>query len=121
MADFGNVSTSLNGLDEAPKRILTRVFEYILKDIRFGRVVDGDPSKNFGGGFFKATTPAVANTEFTVPHTFGRKPYLCMPVLPLDTVGAKIVRLTVTRAADANRIYLSSPDVSAAIFLYLEG
>jgi hypothetical protein len=44
-----------------------------------------------------------------------------MPVLPLDTVNAKIVRLQVSRAADANRIYLKSPDTDAAVYFYLEG
>lgn len=121
MADFATVQTYLNGLEDKVKTILNVVLEYVLKDIRFGRAVSGEPSKNFGGGFFSAVTPSVANQEFTVPHTFGRKPYLCMPVLPLDQVGAKIVRLEVARAADASRIYLKSPETSATIFLYLEG
>lgn len=122
MADFGNVNTYLNGLaDGDVKRILAQVLEYILKDIRFGRAVAGDPSKNFGGGFFSGTTPSVANTEFTIAHTFGRKPYLAVQVLPLDQVGAKTVRLEVTRAADSNRVYLRSPDTDSVVFLYLEG
>jgi hypothetical protein len=121
MADSSTVTTYLNGLDEPEKRILTSVFDYVLKDIRFGRGTDQEASKNFGGGFFKAKTPSVANTEFTVAHTFGRTPYLVIPVLPLDQVNAKIVRLEVTKAADTNRIYLRSPDTDATVFLYIEG
>ncbi len=122
MADMGAVNTNLNGVpDEGLKRILLRIFEYILKDIRFGRAIDGDASKNFGGGFFAATTPAIANEEFTIAHTFGRTPYLCMPVIPLHSVGAKLVRLTNVRAADSARIYLASPDVDADFTLYIEG
>lgn len=122
MADFGNVETMLSGLaDQDLRKILNAVFKYIMRDQRFGRSVDGDPAQNFGGGFFSATTPSVANTEFTVPHSFARKPYLLIPVLPLDDVNAKIVRLQVSRAADANRIYLKSPDADAAVFFYLEG
>ncbi len=122
MADYGNVNTSLNGLEDLPKRILTKVFEYILQDIRFGRAEAGEPSKNFGGGFFAVTTPSAANTEFTVPHTFGRPPYLCMQVAPLDQVGAKIgVEIEVTRAADASRLYFKSPVADALVFFYIEG
>jgi hypothetical protein len=122
MADFGNVETMLAGvLDTNLRKILKAIHEYELKDLRFGRASDGDPSKNFGGGFFRLTTPAVANTEFSILHTFGRKPYLLIPVLPLDQIGAKIVRLEVTRAADASRVHLRSPETSAAVFVYLEG
>ena len=121
MADYANVEAELSGLDEQGRRVLKSIFRYILRDIRFGRAEDGDASKNFGGGFFIATTPAIANEEFTVTHTFGRTPYLLIPVLPLDTAGAKLVRLEVARAADANRIYLKSPDTDAPIRFYLEG
>ena len=123
MADYGNVETMLAGFpDRDVRKIFNAVFKYILKaGLRFGRAIAGDASENFGGGFFSAVTPAVANTEFTVPHSFGRKPYLLIPVLPLDTVNAKIVRLQVSRAADASRIYLKSPDTDAAVYFYLEG
>lgn len=123
MADFGNVDVMLAGLSDIDQRkLLSAIFKYVLKSgLRFGRSIDGDPSENFGGGFFSTTTPSVANEEFTVPHSFGRKPYLLIPVLPLDQVNAKIVRLQVSRAADANRIYLKSPDTDAAVFFFVEG
>lgn len=122
MADFGNVETMLAGLQDAnDRRIFKQVFQYLLKDVRLGRAVDGDPSKNFGGGFFTATTPAVANTEFRIAHTFGRPPYLLIPVVPLHVVNATLSRLTVTRAADSAYVYLSSPDTSVAVYVYLEG
>ena len=121
MADTATVQTYLNALDEATRRIFNTVFDYVLKDIRFGRATDGEVSKNFGGGFFKGTTPGTANQEFTILHTFGRKPYLGIPVLPFDQTGAKIVRLEITRPADASRVYLRSPDTDSSFFLYLEG
>jgi hypothetical protein len=122
MADFGYVQNTLAGLSETgTRKILEAVLRYILKDIRFGRGTSGEPSQNMGGGFFSATTPTVPNTEFSIVHTFGRTPYLLIPVLPLNQVNAKIVRLQVSRAADASRIYLKSPDADAAIFVYLEG
>jgi hypothetical protein len=121
VADFGNTETMLAGLDKPIQRVLKKVFEYILKDMRFGRAEDGDASKNFGGGFFQSETPSVADTEFSIAHTLGRKPYLVIPVLPLDAVGARIIRLRVTKPADASRIYLSSPDTTAPFFVYVEG
>ena len=122
MAAFGNVETKLAGIaDRALRSILTSVFEYILKDVRFGRAGDGDSSQNFGGGFFYGTTDGVANTEFTLEHSFGRVPYLAFQVIPLNTANVKIVRLTNSKAADANRLYLKSPDTGADFVLYIEG
>jgi hypothetical protein len=122
MSDFGNINTMLNGIaDPSLKQIFVKVFEYLLKDIRFGRAVSGDPSKNFGGGFFLGTTHATANTEFSIQHTFGRIPYLLIPLLPLNTVNAEIVPLKVTKAADSQRIYLSSSTESAPFYVYIEG
>lgn len=122
MAELGSIELKLGSLkDEGLKGVLLSIFRTLVKDVRFGRAVDGDPSQNFGGGFFVGTTHAVANTEFSIVHTLGRIPYLIVPVLPLSVVNAKIPRLTVTKAADANRVYLSSPDTSAAFYIYLEG
>jgi hypothetical protein len=121
MADQGNVETMLYGLPVPEQRILRAVFEYILNDVRFGRAEDGESAQNMGGGFFRATTPAIADTEFAIAHSFGHPPYLLIPVLPLNVAGAKIVRLTVSRAADSTNVYLKSPDASAPITVFLEG
>jgi hypothetical protein len=118
------VEGELKGLSNVGDRaVLTRIFRNILKDVRFGhpKGTIPDPMVNMGGGFFYATTPAVANTEFAIVHDFGRVPYLLIPVLPLDEVNTQIVRLKTTRAADATRIYLSSPDVNAPIAFAVEG
>lgn len=103
--------------------IFKRIFTALLKDLRFGHPTGDvpDPLLNFGGGFFHATTDATANTEFSIPHGFGRVPYLLYPVLPLDVVNAQIVPLKVTRAADDKRIYLSSSAESAAVTVAVEG
>lgn len=122
MADQGNIETMLAGLsDGEQRRIFKAVFQYLLRDMRLGRAIDGDPSKNFGGGFYAGTTPAVANTEFTIDHAFGRTPYLLIPVLPLDTVGAKIVPIEVSQPANEARIYLKSSEADAPFYVYLEG
>ena len=122
MADVGIVETELAGMaDKDTKRILKRVFEYVLTDIRLGRPEDGERAKNFPGGFYDATTPTTPGNEFIVAHDFGRPPYLLIPVLPVGVVGATLVPLTVTRAADATNIYLSSSEADAAVTVYLEG
>ena len=122
MADFGAVETILSGLTgNQDKYIHQQVWKRVLPDLRFGRATAGTPAKNFGGGYFAATTPAVADTEFVVPHSFGRPPYLLIPVLPLDSTGANIVPMQVEAVADSRKIYLSSSVASANFVVYLEG
>lgn len=122
MADQGYIESMLTSLpDPEMQRMFKAIFKYLLKDIRFGRAEDGEPSTNLGGGFFATTTPAVANEEFSITHSFGHPPYLLIPVLPLNSVGATIVPLRVERAADSSRIYLSSSETEQPIVVYLEG
>lgn len=122
MSDIGNVETMLAGIpDQDLRKILKRVFEYVLTDTRFGRAEDGERSKNFGGGFFAIRTAENAGDEFIIPHSFGRPPYLLLGALPLDAVNATLVPLTITRAADANNVYLSSTEEDTPIVVYLEG
>lgn len=123
MADLGFIEGEIRALPADLRATFTRIFRGFLKDIRFGhpKGEQPDPMLNLGGGFFSATTPAVANTEFVITHGFGRTPYLVIPVLPLDVVGAQMVPLTVTRAADDRRIYLSSSVTNAAITIAVEG
>ena len=101
--------------------MLTRVFEYFVENNELGPVAHQTKLTNFKGYYAQSTTSSTANDEFSVRHGIGRTPYLLVPVLPLDDTTAQLVRLKVSRAADAQRIYLTSPDTSAPIFLWLEG
>lgn len=123
MADLGFVLQEIKAFPAALQPGLIRIFREVLSNQRFGHPSgeQPDPSTNFGAGFFEGTTPAVANTEFTIAHGFGRVPYLLVPMLPLDVVNAQIVPLKVTRAADDKRVYLSSSVASAAITVLIEG
>ncbi len=126
MASYPYVESRLTGIQDPPsgpliQNILKSVFQHLMLDIRFGNATPRAKATNMSGGFFSGKTPGTANQEFVVAHNFGRIPYLYIPVLPLDQVGASIVRTTVSRAADASNIYLKSPDVSQTIFFYLEG
>lgn len=120
MARTAYIETLIGGLDSTLRRALKQVFEYVLGNLRLGRIEDKQRAENFQMFFFKATTPTTANTEFEIVHGFGRAPYLLLPVLPLDVVGAKMVRLEVSKASDANRIYLKSPETDATFYVGLE-
>lgn len=131
MAASGNVENMLTGLtDPTMQRVFKNVFRYVLSTLAFGRATGSTaqsavstnvPAENLAGGYINAKTPSVANTEFAIPHNIGRPPYLCIPVLPLDQVGASIVRTTVSRVADSSNVYLKSPETSQPVFFYVEG
>lgn len=123
MADLGLVYGEIKNLPPELRPVFKRIFTAIMKDIRLGHPQgqQPDPMVNLGGGFFHGTTASVANQEFTIPHGFGRTPYLAFPVLRLDAVNSTIVPLTVTRVADDKRLYLSSSVTGAAISLAVEG
>lgn len=123
MADLGFFESEIRTLPEALRPTLLRLFRALLTDIRFGHPSGevADPLQNLAGAFLHSTTPAVANAELAIPHSFGRTPYLALPVLRLDAVGSSIVQLTVSRVADDKRIYVTSPITSAPITLAVEG
>jgi len=120
MATVGYVE-SLTGPLESPVRVaLKRIFDYVLRNLRFGPVAHQTRTENFQAYYLTGTTPATAGQEFSIAHGLGRVPYLVLPVLALDAVNSAIVPLTVTRAADVNRIYLSSSSTSTAIAIMVE-
>ena len=121
MASLGLIESKIQGLPTNIRPVVLEIFRAFLKDLRLGHPEDQEPSENFGGHFYEGTTASVANVEFTIAHGFGRKPYLLLPVLPLDVAGAKLVPLKVERVADTKRIFLSSSVTSAPITVLLEG
>lgn len=120
MARAGYIEQLLAGLPSDHKRVLKLAFEYVLDNLRHGRPDDGSRAENGQAYFFEGTTPGVANTEFSIAHGLGSAPYLLIPVLPLDVVNARIVPLKVTRAADSERIYLSSSEINAYFRVMVE-
>jgi hypothetical protein len=121
MAIPGYVEALLGGLEANTKRALTEVFRYVLPNGKWGPVDHQTKSESFQGYYVSSTT-ASSTGEFSIVHGMGRTPYLCIPIVPLDVVGARSIPLTVTRAADGQRIYLKTEagSTSAACFLYLE-
>lgn len=123
MATPAYVETLMGALNADIRRVFRVVFTYLLANLRFGRpdATTGKRSENFQLYPVEGTTPSVANTEFSIAHRLGVAPYLALPVLPLQTQGAKMVRLEVSRVADTNRVYLKSPDTDATFTLLIEG
>jgi hypothetical protein len=123
MADLGFIESEIRSWPAALQPTALRIFRAILRDIRFGHPNGdaADPALNLGGAFLHGTTPATPGTEFSIPHAFGRTPYLATPVLRLDAVGSSVVPLTVSRAADAKRVYFTSTEADAPVSLFVEG
>lgn len=120
MANIPYIESLMGGFAAAQKKSLKAIFEYILGNLRFGRVLDKDRAENLQLYFFQVTTPTSANEEFTVPHTLRAAPYTLIPVLNLQSEGDKLVELEVSQVADDKRIYLKSPVTSAEITIAVE-
>ena len=124
MATVGHVETLCGGIDSAVRKAIVASFTYVLKNIRWGRPGEIDEqvmAENISAVFLHGTTPAIANTEFSIEHGLATTPYLLIPVLDLQTVGSSVVRLTVAQAPDMRRVYLKSPDTSAPFTVLVEG
>jgi hypothetical protein len=120
VSEKGFVEAQLNRLDQKTKSVLTQIFTHVLDTGQIGGVSHQEKARNFKWIRLDSTTATVANEEFTIHHGLGQVPIHVLPFLPLDAVGTRMVRLTVTRAADASRIYLSSPDTSAPFSVLME-
>ena len=121
MATSSYAKALLGGLNAEFKSSFGRVFEYLFDgNLRFGPVEHQKRAENFAGVYLNATTGTVADSEFTVAHGLQGKPRVMWQVLDPQAVGAKVVRLEVSRAADLRRVYLKSPETSAPITLYVE-
>lgn len=86
---------------------------------QFGPAVHQDKATNFQAYFLQSTT-ASSTGEFSIVHGLGRAPYLAIPVLPLDSSGAVLPPLEVSRAADDQRVYLRSTMTNTPFFLLVE-
>ena len=114
------VKSLLGGVEPSLKAVLSSIIEYILGNLRTGPLsLTTRRAENFQWYYYEATT-AAADVEFTVEHGLQRVPFTLIPHLNLQTPGAKLIRLTVTRAPDTRRIYLSSPDADAPCSFWLE-
>jgi hypothetical protein len=117
MATKGAIDLYVNALPEAIRYPIRSAFYHLMDNWRLG---DGARAENAQWYAFETTTPAVANTEFSIAHGLGAAPGRLIPVLRLNEVGDELVPLRVSRAADAERVYLTSASTSAVCSGFLE-
>jgi len=113
----GYIATLLNALAPDVKRVLVPAFDFIQDNWKLGT---GARAINAQWYRVESTTAAVANEEFSVAHGLGVAPHTLIPVLDLQTEGAQLPTLTVSRAADEKRVYLSSPSTGAVVTFFVE-
>jgi hypothetical protein len=116
MADIGSIEAELGSLPPDHKRALVSAFRYLLNNLSWSRL-DRGRAQNCQVYYTSGTTSSNADTEFSLAHGLGTTPSYLLPVLPLDEVGAQMVTVRVSRAADDKRVYLTSPSTGAAITL----
>jgi hypothetical protein len=117
VADKGYITTQINTLPEDIRYALRNAFWYVMDTWRIGT---GPKAINAQWYRVTGTTASVANTEFSVSHGMASIPTQVFQVLDLSQVNSQIVPLTVTRTADVQRLYLSSPSTSAVFTLLVE-
>ena len=120
MAHRSYVESLFGPLPPEQRAIWKRVWDYVLTGLQFGPAVHQTRAMNHQSYYLTGTTHATANTEFSIAHGLGRIPYLAIPVLPLTSSGVSLVPLTVPRAADGQRVYLSSSSTGATVWVLVE-
>ena len=125
MATSSHAKTLLGGLDAAIKRAVGDALDYVFNNnFAFGPI-DADAAQtrttNFAGRYVKVTTPGTANQELAVAHGLGRTPNVVWQVTSPRVVNSRFLGdLTISRAADESRVYLTSASTGATLWLYME-
>jgi len=120
VADIGQIKASVGGVPSEIKKALIDSFTYVLNDIRVGLPGHQKRATNLRWTQINGTTHTTANTEFSVVHGLGRVPVVIFPALDLSAVNGTMPTLTVSRAADAMRMYLTSASTGAAFTVFVE-
>jgi hypothetical protein len=121
MANASYAKSLIRSLPDPVRRGLEPLLDYLFGNLRLGRCQAGSRAENLQLYALSGTTHGTPGEEFSMAHGLGVAPYLLLPVLPLDTVGAALVPLTVTRVADSQRVYLSSSVADAPVRVLVEG
>lgn len=120
MASEGYVLTLLNRLEAKLRLPLVEIFKHVLGTLQIGGLNHQEKAINFKWIRLDSTTATTPNEEFSIVHGAGQAPLYLIPFLPLNSSGAATPRLYVPRAADAARVYLSSPDTRAQFSVLME-
>ena len=114
MADIGYVKADLGSFEGAQKNSLNNILTYVLNNLSFAKL-DRGRATNAQMYYISGTTSSNASVEFSIAHGLTSAPSYLIPVMSLDEVGAQMVPLQVSRAADDKRVYLKSSSTGAAI------
>jgi hypothetical protein len=120
MATPGYIQALVGGLPADIKAALQKIGEYILGNLKLGHPEHQTRATNLQAYWVTGRTHVTPGAEFSIVHGLEQPPYLAVPVIDLQAVGSATVALQVTRAADANRIYLTSSVSDAPIALLIE-
>ena len=117
MASKGYTESILNTLPADQRKALNLAFNHTLDTFRIG----GNPKAlNFAWYVYSSTTSSTAGTEFSIEHGQGMVPTKMIPMVDLSQVGSQLVPLTVSKAPDDRRIYLTSTSTSAVFTALVE-
>jgi hypothetical protein len=125
MATSSYAKTLLGSLPADMRRAFGEVMDYLLNNsIAFGPI-EADQAltrtTNLAGRYVKLTTSTTAGVECSAAHGLGRAPNVVWQVTTPTLVNSRFLGdLTVSRAADATRVYFTSTSVGATVFLYVE-
>jgi hypothetical protein len=117
VANKGYISNLLNKLPVDFKSNIVEAFDHTLDTFQLG---GNRKAMNFRWYACTSTTAATADAEFSVEHGLEAAPSKLIPIIDLTQIGSKMPVLTVTRAPDASRVYLSSPSTSVVFNFYVE-
>ena len=120
MADKGDIDLELNTLPPEIRGPISRAFYRVLDGWRLSEPAQGGRATNAQWYLRTSTTAAGANTEFTIAHGLGVTPVAIYPALFLDKVNTQMPNLTVSRVADASRIYLKSSSTGVVFSVWVE-
>lgn len=120
MSQKGYVNSLINRLDGDIRASLKPAFEHVQDNGQIGGIEHQQKAINFRWYRLDGVTSATADEEFTMLHGLSVAPFHCLPMVPVTSSGGQLVRLKVTRAADATRLYFSSPDTSATFSVLVE-
>lgn len=123
MADIGRIRALCQGIpDPTIKAVLIQICEELVGQT--GGIVFGDPDHQRRAtnarAYFMVSTTAASTGEFSIRHGLATAPTLALQVLDVGQPGSRLVPLTVTRAADAQRVYVKSESTGALFTLLVE-
>ena len=97
------------------------MFTHILGNLRLGVPEHQARAENFQAYWLQSTT-ASDTSEVSIAHGLPSAPHYAIPVLELDHVGSRVGGLTVSRAADGQRVYVKADagSTNAPILLLVE-